>query len=102
MPAVILTGMAEKEDHLFSSHCVELGIASCGDTLEEAFDMLEEAIEVHLEALVDIGTLDREFLECGVVVRQEVPSEREEFTVSVIPGKFYRTYVVKIPVSETR
>ena len=102
MPVVILTGMAEKDDHLFASHCVELGIASCGDTVEEAFDMLEEAIEVYLEALVDIGTLDREFQECGVAAREDVPCDNEEFTVSAVPGKFYRSYVVKIPVSETR
>ena len=102
MPIVILTGMAEKEDHFFASHCVELGIASCGDTIEEDFDMLEESIEVYLEALVDIGTLEREILECGVTVRENMPCESEEFTVSAVLGKFYRIYVVKIPVSETR
>ena len=102
MPVVILTGMAEKEDHLFASHCVELGIASCGDTLEEAFDMLKEATEVYLEDLLDIGTLDREFRQRGVAVREDVPCENEKFTVWAVPGKFYQSYVVKIPVVETR
>ena len=97
MPEVILTGMVEKEDHHFVSHCVGLGIASCGDRVEEAFDMFEDAIEVYLEELVDIGTLDREFRECGVTARENLPSERDEVTLLMVPGRFYQAYVIKIP-----
>ena len=60
---VVLTGYVEQEDHLFVSHCPELGVASCGETAEEALDNLEEAITVHLEALEEIGELGRVFRE---------------------------------------
>ena len=58
---VVLTGTVEPEDHLFVSYCPELGVASCGETAEEALDNLGEAIAVHLEALEEIGELRREF-----------------------------------------
>ena len=61
---VVLTGTVESEDHLFVSHCPELGVASCGDTVEEALDNLGEALVVHLEALGEIGELER-VLEAG-------------------------------------
>ena len=48
---IVLTEIVEKEDDQFVSTCPELGTASCGDTIEEAFANLEEAIEVHLSAL---------------------------------------------------
>lgn len=56
---VVLTGYVEPEDHLFVSHCPELGVASCGETAEEALDNLGEALAVHLEALEEIGELER-------------------------------------------
>ena len=98
MQVVVLTGTVEKEGNQFVSICPELDIASFSDTVEDAFDMLEEALEVHLEALVDIGTLDLELRECGVTVREDAPCEGEEVTLSVVPGKIYRAYVMKIPV----
>ena len=58
---VRLTGIVEPEDGMFPAHCLELGTVTCGDTVEEAFANLEEAIEVHIDALADIGTLQQEF-----------------------------------------
>ena len=63
---IILTQTVEREGDQFVSLCPELGTASCGDTIEEAFSNLEEAIEVHLEALADIGTLYRVLEEKGI------------------------------------
>ena len=54
----MLTGIVEKEDGQYASHCPELGTASCGDTIEEAFSNLEEAIEVNLNALEESETID--------------------------------------------
>ena len=34
---VVLTSVVEPEDDMFVSTCIELGTASCGDTIQEAF-----------------------------------------------------------------
>ena len=56
---VVLTSVVEPEGDMFVSTCIELGTASCGDTIQEAFDNLEEAIAVHLNALEEIGETER-------------------------------------------
>ena len=63
---IILTGMVEAEGNQFVSTCRELGTSSCGDSVEEAFVNLEEAIEVHLNALEEVGERDRVFQEQGI------------------------------------
>ena len=43
-----LTAVIRSEDGQYVSLCPELGVASCGDTPEEARDMLREALELYL------------------------------------------------------
>ena len=93
---VVLTGTVEPEDHLFVSYCPELGVASCGETAEEALDNLGEAITVHLEALEEIGELERVFLENQLKVITDTAST-ESVSVSVPPGKTFRAYTQPIP-----
>ena len=58
---VVLTCVVEKEGDQFVSYCEELGTSSCGDTIEEAF-------EVHLDALDEVGELGRVFRERAIEV----------------------------------
>uniref|UniRef100_A0A7C2EAD3 Type II toxin-antitoxin system HicB family antitoxin n=1 Tax=Ammonifex degensii TaxID=42838 RepID=A0A7C2EAD3_9THEO len=44
-----LTSLIWKEEHGYVSKCPELGVASAGDTIEEAFANLKEAVELYLE-----------------------------------------------------
>lgn len=50
-----LTGYTLADDELggFTSHCPELGVASQGETEEEALAMLQEAVEGFLEVASD-------------------------------------------------
>ncbi len=43
-----VTGQFVKEDDQYISICPELNIVSCGDSLERAFENLDEAVEVYL------------------------------------------------------
>ncbi len=56
---LILTVVIKKEHGAYSSWCPELDIASQGDTLEEARKNLQEAVELHVETMVE----KREFTE---------------------------------------
>lgn len=93
---VVLTGVVEPEDHLFVSYCPELGVSSCGDNAEEALDNLGEAITVHLEALEEIGELERVFLENHLKVIA-APAPNESVSVLVPPGKTFRAYTQQVP-----
>jgi len=43
------TGLVKKEENQYASLCIELDVASCGATKEEAIDGLKDAIETYLE-----------------------------------------------------
>ena len=65
---VVLTSVVEREGDMFVSTCIELGTSSCGDTIQEAFENLEEAIAVHLDALEEVGETERVFEERGIEI----------------------------------
>ena len=66
--SIVLTSVVEPEGEMFVSTCPELGTASCGDTIQEAFENLEEAITVHLNALEELGERERVFRERGIEI----------------------------------
>ena len=70
---ILLTGVVEREDNQYVSICPELGVASCGDTVEDAFAMLADAIALHLEGLVEIGTLGDVLREQNIRIELEPP-----------------------------
>ena len=53
-----LTAMVWEEDGVYVSRCVELEVASCGDTPEEALAMLREAAGLYLGNAEICGLLD--------------------------------------------
>ena len=69
---VRLTGIVEPEGGMFPAHCLELGTVTCGDTVEEA-------IEVHIDALADIGALQQEFQDRRIQVLQRSTRPEPEF-----------------------
>jgi predicted RNase H-like HicB family nuclease len=46
-----LTAVIWQEGDDFVSLCPEVGVSSCGSTLEEATAMLQEAVDLYLELL---------------------------------------------------
>ena len=53
-----LTGVCWHEGEAVVSKCPELGVASCGDSVEEAMTNLREAVELYLENARDLGLLE--------------------------------------------
>ena len=50
-----LTFKAYKEGDQYVSECVELGVTSCGDTLDEAFGAITDAATLYLDTLADLA-----------------------------------------------
>ena len=80
---ITLTGIVEKDEDSFIATCLELGTATCGDSIEEAFENLEEAIWVHLNALEEVGERDRVFRENNIEIVSSV--DDAEACAKVIP-----------------
>jgi len=52
------TAVVWKETDGYVSKCPELGVASCGDSFEEAVLNLREAVELYLENAKELDILD--------------------------------------------
>jgi predicted RNase H-like HicB family nuclease len=50
--------MVREEEGVHVSRCVELEVASCGDTPKEALAMLREAVDLYLEDAETSGVLE--------------------------------------------
>ena len=93
---VVLTGYTEPEDDGFNAYCPELGVATCGDTIEEVLDGLQDALEVYIAGLLEIGDLARVFAARGVAI-QSGPTAADKATASASLGNAVRVYT--LPVS---
>lgn len=52
MDKLLLHGLIEKENGMYSALCLELDVASQGKTIEEAKKKLQEAVELYLEDVI--------------------------------------------------
>jgi predicted RNase H-like HicB family nuclease len=52
-----LSVLVRKEGNQYASWCPELDVASCGDTMEEACNNLDDAIDLYLGTLSEEGNL---------------------------------------------
>lgn len=50
-----LTCIVKPEENQYSALCLELDVASCGDTEEEAIDSLKDAIEIYVVYMIEEG-----------------------------------------------
>ena len=90
---IVLTEVVEEEESQFASYCRELGTSSCGDTIEEAFANLEEAIAVHLNALEETGERERFFRERNINI---IISPLSELLLTVPLGKPFKTFQCEV------
>ena len=90
---VVLTGYAEGEEDGFNAYCPELGVATCGDTVEEVLDGLADALAVYLEGLAEIGELERVFAAKGIAVQSGPPAADKAAW-----GTAGRVYVLPVPM----
>ncbi len=57
-PPLPLTGLVVREDDLYASLCLELDVASCGDTEQEAISALQDAVDTYIQYLTEEGHTD--------------------------------------------
>jgi predicted RNase H-like HicB family nuclease len=95
---ILLTFKVHEEDGLYVSECEELQVASFGDTIEEAFNALEDAVIVYLNALDDEGDRERVFAERGIEIIPGQPElNGEAVPVLARPHEYVSPHPMRIP-----
>ena len=72
---IVVTYRVHKEDDQFVSVCPELGTASCGDSVDEAFGNIEEATIQYLAAIAENGERDRVFRKRNIPIYPAKPDQ---------------------------
>jgi predicted RNase H-like HicB family nuclease len=95
---VILKLRVYPEGKQWVSECLELGVTSCGDTIEEALGNIRDAVTLYLNTIEEQGEIARTFRERGVVVHSGDPPD-EEIPVWARSKEVVSPYVAKVPVA---
>ena len=66
-----LSVLVRKEGNQFASWCPELDVASCGNTIEDACENLDDAIDLYLNSLIEESELLQVLEERGFKLSQE-------------------------------
>ena len=72
-----LSMQLDKEDDVWVALCPELDVASQGETVDEAADMLDEAVRLFLETCHEMGTLSEVLAESGVTIAVAAEMSRD-------------------------
>lgn len=75
----------EREDDAYVAHCPDLDISSYGDSVDDAFAHLRDAITLYLDTIEEDGERERVFRERGITVDER---RGGDFSVTVHPGVF--------------
>jgi predicted RNase H-like HicB family nuclease len=85
-----------REGKSYVSRCRELGVASCGDSVEEALEAVKEATTEYLNAIETLGERHRIFTEKGIVIHRSRPRVPET-QAPVAPAELTKTVVLPVP-----
>lgn len=95
---IMLTFRVYREGKQFVGECLELGTASCGDTIEEALDNIRDATSLYLSVIEEEGERERIFRERGILVIVGEPSDTE-LVVRARPNEVISPYLARVPAS---
>ena len=90
---VILNVVFRKEGKWVVAECLELGTSTFGRTYDEADKRVREALHLHLQGLEEVGERERFFMEHGVKLYTEYPSEVEG---RISPEVFHKAHVISL------
>ena len=75
MRALDYTAVLWKEGDAYVSKCTELGVASCGNTLQEAIENLKEAVELYVENAKELGLM--EDIQASLIAKEKYTARLE-------------------------
>ncbi len=92
-----LTILFRPEAGKWTAECLELGTAAYGDSLDEAVEAIEGAMELHLNTLEDVGERERFLKERNIKIHRIAPKPTTNVKVKNIPyGAFIHPEIREI------
>ena len=86
------------EDGEWLAECVELGVSSCGETVEAAALAVVEAIGLYLQTVEESGLLPQTLRDAGLEIRRGTPPAMRPIDVPTERRAFVQSHEVRIPV----
>jgi len=74
--SIMVTLTVKREGKLFVSKCLELRLASCGSTKDEAFKSIQEAALLYLNTLEEMSICEETLTRLGVQVVANEPVQQ--------------------------
>src|SRR5579884_559095 len=65
---IVVTYRVPQEGDQYVAECPEFEVSSCGDTIDDAFNMIGDAVQLYLNTLEDEGQRERVFVEREIAV----------------------------------
>ncbi len=97
---VLLTLKVRREEDQYVSECIELGVGSCGKTIDEAFAAVKDATSLYLQTLYDEGELEPVVGEPGVAILPGEPQEDGRgIQITARPGEYVPAEPLPVPIS---
>lgn len=94
---ITLTYVIDKEDDQFVALCRELDVSSYGDSVEDAVEHLQEAVELYLDVIEADGERERIFRERGIEVVPRLEAEYDVVVRGVHPNEYATVRQVPLP-----
>lgn len=93
---VVLTFRFHKENRRWSAYCQELGTATFAFSLPKAAKRLEEAVELHLNTLEDVGERERFFREHNIKFHHIKPRNNVRVTAPINKEIFVKPHIQRV------
>jgi len=81
----------KEEDGRWTAECKELGTSTFGDSLEEARELISEAVCLHLNTLEEVGERSRFFKENNIRIFRKRPPKSIDVSSPVDPNVYIST-----------
>jgi predicted RNase H-like HicB family nuclease len=94
---VVLTVEIHQEDGYFVAKCLELGVPSFGDSLDEALHNVMDATTLYLNTLEEDGDRERILGERGIKIIPGLAGPADEVGIKVRPGKIVSPMTLPVP-----
>jgi len=92
---VIVTFLFYKEGNRWVGQCKEFGTSTFGRSIQEAFERLNGAVELHLNTLEQVRERESFFREHNIISYPHKP-QKEEIRIRYEPDAFIRSYIYPI------